>query len=460
MGMLTGHEQLGVESTEPYVAVVYADRIETDDGRVELELATNLKQDVLVTALFHGSGLHRTPLTDIAPVRLPIRLKANFFDHAPHVVRIPLPGDLGLQSGDITGEATVASDPDRVYRFAANEYEPVVREPPLPQVGSLADLLERHPYLQWLNETLVVPAGSWQVQGSLVVPRVLADEQSRSVIRRPGLRIEPGAELRFSPEAFLLTFGPLFAEGTSARPISLSAENGASWGGLAVLDSPARSQLRHVRIGDTSATRSGPWELSGGVTFYESDVSMSDVRLTGSHAEDALNIVRSDFVLQRVEILGADSDGLDADFSSGRILAGVFRDIRGDAIDLSGSRVQIDELTIERVRDKGVSAGERSTLDGRRISVSEAGTAVVSKDASHVELFEIDLRDIAFAGFMSYQKKPEYGSAVLRASHVRFDGSSDLALAQRGSKIWLDGKAVKTTDLDVESLYAFGFMNQ
>ena len=128
-GAVTGHERVGQPSNAPFVVAVYADVVRSSDGRAHLELVTGLKEDVEVTHLFVGSGLHRRPLS----VELPIRLQANFFDHAPRVVRIPLPSDLKTAPGGISGKATVVARPPRegpTFRYSRPSKKPESTTPP------------------------------------------------------------------------------------------------------------------------------------------------------------------------------------------------------------------------------------------------------------------------------------------------------------------------------------------
>ena len=105
------------------------------------------------------------------------------------------------------------------------------------------------------------------------------------------------------------------------------------WKGLYVIEADERSELRHTEILNTTALEDSALTLTGGVTFYEADVLLQDVRILGSIAEDALNIVRSRFELSNVEISDTSSDALDSDFSNGTLRNVAFERVGGDALD-------------------------------------------------------------------------------------------------------------------------------
>ena len=58
------------------------------------------------------------------------------------------------------------------------------------------------------------------------------------------------------------------------------------------------------------------------------------------------------------------------------------------------------------------------------------------------------------AGLAAYQKKVEYGSATIRASDVVFEDNSPQSLVQTGSRITINDAGARTSNLDVNELYA------
>ena len=76
------------------------------------------------------------------------------------------------------------------------------------------------------------------------------------------------------------------------------------------------------------------------------------------------------FLLNSVFIDNTLSDGLDLDFSKGSILHSERSNIGGDALDFSGSKVILRNTKANNVKDKAVSAGERSDVDINNRGVS------------------------------------------------------------------------------------------
>ena len=222
-----------------------------------------------------------------------------------------------------------------------------------------------------------------------------------------------------------------------------------------MLASPgAISSLTHVRIEATRATAIGDWQLTGGVTFLGGKVSLRDVTLRGTTAEDALNILHAEVDLHRVHIEHTVSDAFDGDFITGSVRASTFADIGGDALDFSGSRLEIVGCSARRVRDKGLSVGEASTVVLNGLQVDDAVAGVAVKDGSSLRAERVVVRNARVAGVMVYLKKPGYGGSRAAVAGLDFVGDVPASLCQTGSSLTLDGAATPTQALDVEALYA------
>jgi len=278
-----------------------------------------------------------------------------------------------------------------------------------------------------------------------------------------GLRAGPATTLRFGEREILLALGPLVLIGTAEQPVVLEGrlhQDGTHrpWQGIVVLHSERPHTLAHVEVRATTGVDRDGWQLTGGFTLRSSTLEMRNTRIVGSRAEDALNLIRTQFTLRNVDIVDARSDGIDVDFSSGAFEGGRYGGIGGDAIDLSGAEVTIEGVVIENVRDKAVSVGERSRLVMRNLMIDSVGTGIASKDGSIALIEDSTLRRVTHAALMAYSKKPGYGPAELEARRVELDRVGRPALAQLGSRVVIDGAAQAAEAIDVDALYKSGYM--
>jgi hypothetical protein len=308
---------------------------------------------------------------------------------------------------------------------------------------------DAHPFLIENGNTYTIPTGDHNVTEDLVIPH------------GHDLLITPGATLRFASEATLISEGTIRAVGTPKAPITLTALD-SSWGGVLVNNAPSRSEWHHVHVNKMAGVgievhskgidRAG-WTLTGGVTFYYSPANFVHCVFEQSDTEDALNVISSDFTILGCSFNDLSSDAFDGDFVTGIIRDSVFEKIDGDAIDLSGSNVTIENVAVRDVVDKAISAGENTRIELSGSRFEDVGFGVASKDLSEVRIDEVQIKRARIAALAAYQKKENFGPAEISAKNLTVTESEKVHLVQVGSSLSIDGALSSSTTLDVEALY-------
>ncbi len=359
-----------------------------------------------------------------------------------------------LQVPSLAPTATTASPPILTTRLwgmtrvhtttVLPGYPAPLEEGPLPQIPTVAQVLEQHPFLERVSgeDTLRIAGGDWDVTGDLILPQGF------------GLRVEPGTTLRFGPESILLATGPLNFQGTAEAPIVLRP-SADTWQGVVVLQADAASRWEHVTVESTSFVDREGWVLTGGITFYESPIQLEHCRILHSQGEDGINVVRAEFGFAASEFAHAASDAFDGDFAQGIVEGCSFHDIGGDGIDVSGSQVEVYSVRLRDVGDKGISVGEASRLTAVDVTLENVRFGLVSKDLSHATLSDATIAGARLAGLAAYIKKPAYGPASITATGVTFADvpPERRTLVQTGSWIDLEGERIYGTEVDVDALY-------
>jgi hypothetical protein len=395
---------------------------------------------------------------------LPIALPPKHHNAAATAVTLPLNWLAGTDSARLRVTARIGEDP-RTWEHIAAIYVPPALQSAIPR-PSVDQAAKDHDFLDWDAETISfrVKPGDWIITETLSIPGGV------------GLQMGPGTRMRFDHDAALIVRGPLHFEGTEDQPVTLEAlarssaigrpdpvntaitpMTGETWPGLVVLNASTRSIWQHVDVRDTRGVTNDNWSLTGGVTFYESPVQISNSSFAGHRGEDALNIVRAEFQLLDVDFSDAVSDAFDADFANGNIFGGSFENIGGtsggDAIDVSGSEVAVNGTTFRTISDKAVSVGEASIalLDG--LDIVSAGAGVVAKDGSRVTLTNTRIDGAELSALMAYIKKPEYGGAQIMATNVDIAGPGRAAIVQYDSLLSLNGRQIAPENVDVDLLY-------
>jgi uncharacterized protein YjbI with pentapeptide repeats len=205
----------------------------------------------------------------------------------------------------------------------------------------------------------------------------------------------------------------------------------------------------------------GLLHLTGGVNFYNSKLQLKNTQIINSKAEDALNIIHSNFVLQNVEIRNTDSDGFDSDFSKGNIYNSKFFNIGGDAIDFSGSNVNVTDTSFNQIKDKAISVGELSNIDLKDININNVGVGVASKDGSITKINGATIQKYNLAAMMTYNKKDFYDHPILKAFNIEINPlQKEAFLSQKNTEMTIDNKKIVNRKIDVKLLYETEIMKK
>ena len=259
----------------------------------------------------------------------------------------------------------------------------------------------------------VIPQGSFSLNKLVVIP---AGSQ---------LYVAPGAKINVKSGGGVVSYSPVFFDGNELNPVIINGNNGQGQG-LLIIKAGGKSIINQTKFIGLKPIETNNHATLGAVNFYETEVEINEVEFIENLAEDQLNIIRSEFLLQNSSFLKAMSDGVDFDFSHGQMLNCSFVDMINDAVDFSGSQVEVEGLLIDGVGDKGISAGERSQILVNKTTIKNANLGVASKDLSEVTLDkEITFENLE-VGLAAYQKKSEYGPAIINqdlinASKIKTD---------------------------------------
>lgn len=271
------------------------------------------------------------------------------------------------------------------------------------------------------GKKIIIDSGDYQVAKHLVFPAGYT------------VQIRDAVNIDLVRGASLISHSPVMMAGTRERPVTVRSSDGTG-GGLAVLNAGRGSELNNVQFVGLRNPSYGDWSLTGAVTFYESGVSLAATDFYSIHAEDALNIIRSDFSITGADFRDTLSDAVDSDFSTGSIRNSSFTGCGNDCIDASGSRLELENVAIDSVQDKGISAGEESHLVVDGVKIDRANLAIVSKDSSVIEGVNVSIAD-AKVCFAAYRKKPEFGQSRLELDSASVIRSDKDYLMEEGSVI-------------------------
>ncbi|WP_269622918.1 right-handed parallel beta-helix repeat-containing protein [Prochlorococcus marinus] len=225
------------------------------------------------------------------------------------------------------------------------------------------------------------------------------------------LKILKGVSITLKNNALILIQGPLFLQGSRDLPIYIN--NDSTGKGLIVINANSRSVITHSFFNSLSEPSIASINITGGLTFYNSPVTIEDSTFSQASSEDSLNLVRSPFLINNTKFIGSASDAIDIDFSNGTISNSSFSNTGNDSIDISGADVTLNNISIISSGDKAISVGEEGNVIANNIKVSDSFIGIASKDLSNVKISNISINNVEFC-LTAYKKKPEYGPASIK----------------------------------------------
>ncbi len=246
--------------------------------------------------------------------------------------------------------------------------------------------------------------------------------------------IKAGTQIEFVKDGFIISYSGVNIMGDQDDPVRIKSIDGQK-GSFTVLQASEPSLIRHTFFENQNTLAEDKWNLTGAVNFYESDVTFLHTSFGNSKCEDALNIIRANFELESCYFYNTFGDAFDADFCTGDIKNCIYKNCGNDAIDVSGSQINIVGTTIDITGDKGVSAGEHSNVKVEYTRIKDAPIGLASKDLSELTIKHVTITDCK-TGIAAFQKKPEFGPAVIYLYEHSMENIKHKYMIEPNSKVF------------------------
>lgn len=235
------------------------------------------------------------------------------------------------------------------------------------------------------------------------------------------------------------------ASGTKENPIFIEAKGENSFYAKHLND----SKFNWVNFSGFSALQNDSLFLPSAITFYLSNLSINNSKFSDNKlGDDLVNFFSCKMSINNSSFINSLADALDSDFSTGDLNNIYFDSCGNDALDCSGSILNVKNSIFSNIDDKAVSAGENSIINLENSKIINSAIALTSKDGSTLECNSITLEK-NFLDIAVFQKKEFYPSP-----EFRYDISiSNLSyLLQKNSKIQCPENELLDYVLEVEPL--------
>ena len=260
-----------------------------------------------------------------------------------------------------------------------------------------------------------------------------------------------GTIINIVDSAMIISYSAVFMHGTKANPIVITSSDFSGFG-FTVLQAEELSKVENVIFENLNTLNYHHWTLTGALTFYESDVIITNTKFYRNQCEDALNIIRSNFTLSNSSFDFIYGDAFDADFCTGEVLSTTFTNIGNDAMDFSGSEIIIRDSEVNMAKDKGISGGEDSRIYIFNTRIQKANIGLASKDLSIVEVTDSKVETCNY-GIVLLQKKPEYGPSEMILQNTQLKDLKVEMLIEEKSKVVIYGRTIFGTEKNLSDVF-------
>ncbi len=187
----------------------------------------------------------------------------------------------------------------------------------------------------------------------------------------------------------IIVNGELSADGVKDQKVIVRNMNESkNFGVFAVIgQSPeAQTKLNYFEISGGSEVVKYGMTFTGQFAVYSSDVTISNSSFSNSMGDDGLNVKYGKVDIHDCQFNGNKADQVDLDFCIGKVTRSVFNpsslDSNGDGLDVSGSKILIEECYFSDFLDKGISVGENSKAFLSSNNFDNNAKAIAIKDQS------------------------------------------------------------------------------
>lgn len=264
---------------------------------------------------------------------------------------------------------------------------------------------------------------------------------SEDVIIPPGLEvgIEPGVTAYMGKGVSILSYSPIIARGTVYSPIKFTRANLEDpWGSLAVVNAGGdQSVFNFVEFNGGFGDIINGMTFTGQASFFSSDVEIDNSIFKNAGDDDSLNVKYGKAIIQNSFWTGNAYDSIDLDFSAeGTIIKdskfyanNARKEVEGDGIDISWSKVTLEGNDINGCSDKGISIGENSSPVVIRNTIQNCLVGIAVKDLSVAEIIDNIIKRVE-TGISAYRKKEVFGGGTAnvvggRMEDVKMDYKKD-----------------------------------
>lgn len=333
-------------------------------------------------------------------------------------------------------------------------------------------ILINNNFIEKIDNEYIMQKGTWIITSDLIIP------DGKKLI------IPPGNEIILANNAQILSKSAIIAKGTPQNKISIKSYspsftigkknrnltykikkklNGISVEHLSdkskpeikikppypgqciiIFEAKEISIFENVDFDNLRNCEQGPIHSEGAFNVYKSKIKMKNINFNNNKfGDDGINFINSEFNLENIHLKNIYADGLDLDFSYGKIKNFSCYECANDGIDISNTTLQLENYKATKIKDKALSIGENSIFNAKNIEIIDSNIGVAIKDGSIAKIDKIKIK-LSKYPVTTYIKKREFGPAVLEINNLNLEENLNPILIEEGSKLKIDLENLNT----------------
>tara|TARA_Y100000310_G_scaffold342034_1_gene443442 strand:- start:14921 stop:17617 length:2697 start_codon:yes stop_codon:yes gene_type:complete len=289
-----------------------------------------------------------------------------------------------------------------------------------------------------INENLkriYIKKGNWVLDKSLIIPKGFS------------VYCEGGTNIDLIDNSLIISYSDFQFLGVEEEMIRIFSSDNTGQG-IVILNTEKESNFQFVEFSNLTNPSKESWLLTGAITFHRANFNFDNVIIKNINAEDSLDGVGSSYNIRNSRFENCFSDCFDDDFGGGIIKDTLFINSGNDGIDISGAKTNIIGVEIINAGDKAISGGEKSNLIINNLKITKAYVGVASKDNSNVSIINSEISNSKY-GLAVYQKKQEFGPALINANEITFLENDNQYIIESGSDFNLNNKIILNFEKNV-----------
>lgn len=306
-------------------------------------------------------------------------------------------------------------------------------------------------------------------QNRTIGPGIVSVPQTMIFPENVHLTIMPGTTFRLAEGASIFCYGKVTAQGTADNPIRFEGvDKEHPWGAFVLQgDGADNSVFSWCSWADGSVASRNLINYSGMVSMHDVDnLVIRNSRIGRNYiGDDALHLAYcQDFSVTDSLFENARSDAFDVDISTGTVAGSRFVGSGNDALDFMTSRATVRGCYFNQSGDKGISAGEKSSIAIENSVFDDCQIGLEVKDQTVVRYGENSINRSPVA-INLYKKNWRYsGGGRIEAEIIYAIDCEETVLMDKHSEavytaiktseperdVWLDARHYSGNDTPVE----------